>query len=81
MCAPAGSREAKIPCERTLRDLIERGQTWGELADVDAGGGRDHPSLDRRREQPGPRATQRLAKSHAEHLITIVRRTLTKESR
>lgn len=79
---PGGVPGGEDPLSAHLRDLIERGQTAGELAEVDAGvlAMTIRASIDAAaaRAACDPTADP---KSHAEHLITIVRRTLTKESR
>lgn len=75
--AAGGVEGAEDPLSAHLRELIERGQATGELADVDAGvlAVTIRASIDAAaaRAACDPRADPR---SHAEHLITIVRRAL-----
>lgn len=80
---PGGVPGGEDPLIAHLRDLIERGQAAGELADVNAGvlAVTIRASID----AAAVRAACDLTaepRIHAEHLITIVRRALqTKESR
>lgn len=72
-----GAPRSEDPLSAHLRELIERGQATGELAEVDAGvlAVTIRASIDAAaaRAACDPTAEPR---SHAKHLITIVRRTL-----